>query len=69
MGKLAGELSTYTTAGDSGLFGAYNLAYFSSGDLASRKAVIFIGGLTNGLGDVPFCPKLSEELQKIGWKL
>ncbi|TXT04854.1 hypothetical protein VHUM_03937 [Vanrija humicola] len=43
--------------------------YFESGDLGATKAVVFIGGLSNGLGGVPYTPKLSGELAKIGWKL
>lgn len=43
--------------------------YFTSGDLASEKAVIFLGGLTNGMGAVPFVNKLSEELKGAGWRL
>jgi hypothetical protein len=43
--------------------------YFTSGDLESKKAVIFLGGLTNGMGAVPYVHKLSEELQTAGWRL
>lgn len=43
--------------------------YFTSGAEGSDKAVVFVGGLTNGLGAVPYTPKLSEELGKAGWKL
>jgi hypothetical protein len=43
--------------------------YFTSGDLDSEKAVIFLGGLTNGMGAVPFVHKLSEELKVAGWRL
>lgn len=43
--------------------------YFTSGAEVSDKAVIFVGGLTNGLGAVPYTTKLSEELGKAGWKL
>lgn len=43
--------------------------YLTSGAEGSDKAVIFLGGLTNGLAGVPYTPKLSEELGKAGWKL
>ena len=43
--------------------------YFASGAIESDKAVIFVGGLTNGLGAVPYTVKLSEDLGKAGWKL
>jgi hypothetical protein len=43
--------------------------YFTSGDLDSEKAVIFLGGLTNGMGAVPYVHKLSEELKGAGWNL
>jgi hypothetical protein len=43
--------------------------YFTSGDLDSKKAVIFLGGLTNGMGAVPYIHKLSDELKLAGWRL
>lgn len=43
--------------------------YFTSGAEESDKAVIFLGGLTNGLGAVPYTTKLATELGKAGWKL
>lgn len=43
--------------------------YFNSGAEGSDKAVIFVGGLTNGLAGVPYTSKLSDELGKAGWKL
>jgi len=43
--------------------------YFTSGDLDSEKAIIFLGGLTNGMGAVPYVHKLSEELKVAGWRL
>jgi len=43
--------------------------YFTSGDLDSEKAVIFLGGLTNGMGAVPYVHKLSKELKVAGWRL
>lgn len=41
--------------------------YFSTG--TSDRAVIFIGGLFNGLGDVPYLPALASALSSAGWKL
>lgn len=41
--------------------------YFTTGK--SDKAVIFIGGLFNGLGDVPFLPALGAALVSAGWEL
>lgn len=43
--------------------------YLTSGAEGSDKAVIFVGGLTNGLAGVPYTTKLSDELGKAGWKL
>lgn len=43
--------------------------YFVSGDVGSDKAVIFIGGLWNGMGDVPYTVALGDALAKAGWKL
>jgi hypothetical protein len=43
--------------------------FFTSGQLESTKAVIFIGGLFNGMGDVPYLPALSGALGAAGWKL
>ena len=43
--------------------------YFTSGDLDSEQAVIFLGGLTNGMGAVPYVHKLSDELKTAGWRL
>lgn len=60
---LKGELDTFTTP-DGLLY-----PYFTSGDLSSRRALVFIGGLTNGLGGVPYLPKLSAALGNAGWKL
>ncbi|KAK6904629.1 hypothetical protein I203_105445 [Kwoniella mangroviensis CBS 8507] len=59
--SLSGVLSTYHP-------GLYKYPIFTSGDLTSDKAVVFIGGLTNGLGAVPFSYPLSEALGKAGWK-
>lgn len=52
---------------DEGVWRQY--PYFTSGPQESEKAVVFLGGLTNGVGGVPYTTKLSEELGKAGWKL
>lgn len=49
--------------------GPFFYPVFTSGDLAATRAVVFIGGLTNGLGAVPFTYPLSDALGKAGWKL
>lgn len=41
--------------------------YFSTG--TSDKVVVFIGGLFDGLGSVPYLPALAEALNRAGWKL
>ncbi|ORY23282.1 hypothetical protein BCR39DRAFT_549688 [Naematelia encephala] len=61
-GPMSGILSHYTT-------GDHSYPYLSSGKLSSKKVVIFIGGLFNGLGDVGYVVPLSEALEAIGWKL
>lgn len=61
--RFAGELSTFPVAKDK------SHPYFSSGDLESRRSVVFIGGLFNGMGDVPYLGMLSDALGKAGWKL
>jgi hypothetical protein len=43
--------------------------YFTSGDLASDKAVVFIGGLYSGLFDTPFLVPLSNALTEAKWRL
>ncbi|WVR03042.1 hypothetical protein IAU60_000031 [Kwoniella sp. DSM 27419] len=60
--SLAGVLSTFQV-------GSYKYPIFTSGDLDASRAVVFIGGLTNGLGAVPFPYTLSDALDKVGWKL
>ncbi|ODV93702.1 hypothetical protein PACTADRAFT_35455 [Pachysolen tannophilus NRRL Y-2460] len=37
--------------------------------IQSKKVVLFIGGLTDGLLTVPYLPKLAEGLDGIGWSL
>lgn len=49
--------------------GPFFYPVFTSGDLTANRAVVFIGGLTNGLGAVPFTYPLSDALGKAGWKL
>lgn len=51
------------------LGGSKRYPYFTHGDLTSHKSVVFIGGLTNGMGDVPYLPRLGERLAEVGWKL
>ncbi|TYJ53808.1 hypothetical protein B9479_005569 [Cryptococcus floricola] len=60
--SLQGELTTFT---------CNNFIYpiFTSGDLASERAVLFIGGLTNGIGGVAFTYPLSAALKGAGWRL
>ena len=60
--SLLGALSLYKTPG-------HEYPYFTSGELASVKAVIFIGGLFNGLMTPPYLSELSAALGKAGWKL
>ncbi|KAK4688240.1 hypothetical protein P7C73_g1865, partial [Tremellales sp. Uapishka_1] len=68
--SLKGELSTFTvTSSPAGLFGHPQYPIFTSGDLSSKHAVIFIGGLFNGPGGVSYVGKLSEALETAGWKL
>ncbi|KAL1405355.1 hypothetical protein Q8F55_008986 [Vanrija albida] len=62
---LTGQLGVY--AAQASPYRTY--PYFVSGDLAATRAVVFIGGLSNGLGGVPYAPRLSAELAKNGWKL
>ncbi|ORX35153.1 hypothetical protein BD324DRAFT_582746 [Kockovaella imperatae] len=62
--SLPGILSTYPIAGSSKSY-----PYFTSGAIDSTKAVIFIGGLTNGLMSVDYVSALSSTLETAGWKL
>jgi hypothetical protein len=68
---LAGTLSLYDLPGadDDDPPVPTALPYFTSGELASDKALVFIGGLTNGIGSVEYIPALSETLGKLGWRL
>ncbi|BEI83793.1 hypothetical protein CcaverHIS002_0403970 [Cutaneotrichosporon cavernicola] len=59
---LAGHLGHFST------HEGKTYPYFVSGP-HSDKAVIFIGGLYNGLGDVPYTHALADALAKAGWKL
>ncbi|EIW73056.1 hypothetical protein TREMEDRAFT_56114 [Tremella mesenterica DSM 1558] len=67
MAEFDGTLSSVIST--RGPFGNETLPIFASGDLDSKKAILFIGGLGNGLGDVPFTYALSVALGRIGWKL
>lgn len=60
--SLQGQLTTIPC-------GPFFYPVFTSGDLTATRAVVFIGGLTNGLGAVPFTYPLSDALGKAGWKL
>ena len=64
---LSGNLSLYPLPNASGE--SDTRPYFSSGDLTSDKAVVFIGGLYNGLGSVPYVKPLSEALGEAGWQV
>ncbi|KAG8969525.1 hypothetical protein FRC03_002386 [Tulasnella sp. 419] len=59
MTPLSGELSTYHD----------RLTLFESGDLNSRRTVVFVGGLGDGLQCVPYLNALSSFLASIGWSL
>ncbi|GMK58736.1 hypothetical protein CspeluHIS016_0601780 [Cutaneotrichosporon spelunceum] len=59
---LAGHIGHFST------HEGKTLPYVVSGP-HSPKAVIFIGGLYNGLGDVPYTHALSDALSRAGWKL
>jgi hypothetical protein len=59
---LQGQLALYKT-------GNSHYPYFTSGDAASTKAVVLIGGLTAGMGNVPYANRLSGVLSEMGWKL
>lgn len=63
MATIKGELGIFPVSPDR------KHPYFISGDLSSTKALIFIGGLFNGMSDVPYLPALSEALGTAGWKL
>jgi hypothetical protein len=43
--------------------------YFTSGDLSSDRAILFIGGLYSGLLDAPYLPRLSDALTESKWRL
>jgi hypothetical protein len=60
--SLAGELSFYKVASG-------RKPFFKSGDLTSKKVLVFVGGLTDGLGSVAYAPKLSEAMGEAGWTL
>ncbi|WVF66774.1 hypothetical protein IAT40_001516 [Kwoniella sp. CBS 6097] len=60
--SLTGVLSTFQA-------GQYKFPFFTSGDVQADRAIVFVGGLTNGLASVPFTYALSESLAKAKWKL
>jgi hypothetical protein len=60
--SLSGQLSTYPT-------GSRQYPYFHSGELSSAKAVVFLGGLTNGMMLPGYVVGLSGALARIGWGL
>ncbi|OCF34557.1 dolichol-phosphate mannosyltransferase [Kwoniella heveanensis BCC8398] len=60
--SLNGVISIFQT-------GQYKYPFFTSGDLESDRAVVFVGGLTNGMAAVPFTYSLSESIKQAGWKL
>ncbi|WVQ94387.1 hypothetical protein IAU59_001466 [Kwoniella sp. CBS 9459] len=60
--SLQGVLSTFQA-------GQYKYPFFTSGDIESDRAVVFVGGLTNGIASVPFTYSLSDSLAKAKWKL
>jgi hypothetical protein len=66
--SLPGVLSTYPASSPTSLF-PRRYPYFTSGDLASSKAVVFVGGLFNGLLDPGYVGTLAAKLGKEGWKL
>jgi hypothetical protein len=62
MTPLAGELTLFEVD-------KFKYPVFTSGDLSSTKCIAFIGGLTAGLGTIPYAAKLSAALEERGWKL
>lgn len=67
--SLIGELSTYPISSKAkSIVAVSKLPFFTSGDRSSNRAVIFIGGLWNGLMDPSYVVKLSSELEKAGWR-
>jgi hypothetical protein len=61
--SLQGVLSKYPLSSHK------HFPYFTSGDLESKNAVVFIGGLTNGLMDPGYLVPLSAALSGAGWQL
>lgn len=60
--SLSGILSLYPTP-------TFQYPFFTSAYLTSPKAVIFIGGLTNGMMNPRYLVPLSSALDKAGWRL
>lgn len=48
---------------------AFNKIAFEFAPLGSKKVLVFVGGLMDGLMTVPYLPQLAEELSKIGFSL
>ncbi|KAL7418990.1 hypothetical protein Q5752_006674 [Cryptotrichosporon argae] len=63
-----GTLDLYP-AGPSSFGGTLQYPFFTSGPADATRAVVFIGGLTNGLASVPYLEALGESLHGAGWKL
>lgn len=61
--SVAGELSFYDASPSS------RKPFFKSGDFSSKKALILIGGLTDGIGSVSYAPTLSRAVGEAGWML
>ncbi|KAH8922231.1 DUF1749-domain-containing protein [Atractiella rhizophila] len=61
---VAGELHTYTPPDV-----LIPLPLFLSGSLESKKVLVFIPGLFDGLSTVPWTAPLSERLKNEGWAL
>ncbi|WOO79990.1 UPF0613 protein [Vanrija pseudolonga] len=60
--SLTGTLALYPRPGSSW----ERRPFFTSGDEASLRAVVFIGGLFSGILDAPFIPRLSHALGDAG---
>lgn len=62
--SLRGMLSLYPRPGQESSY-----PYFVSGAEGAENAVVFIGGLTNGLMNPGYLPDLSKALEGLGWQL
>jgi len=63
--SLAGVLSRYPLPNSDW----QQRPYFTSGDLSSDRAVVFIGGLYGGLLDAAYLVPLSDALKDAKWRL